>query len=71
MLELLLVGLRVRHEVHDRARVEDVLPVQRPNNGSAVLPAVPARLKAKLIRSQNLGTVQTKNNLKGEISKRI
>ena len=63
MLKLLLVGLRVRHEVHDRARVEDVLSVQRSNNGPAVLPAASARLKAELIRRQNLGAVQSENNL--------
>jgi hypothetical protein len=64
MLKTLQVAFRVCHEVHDRARVEDVLPVERPDNRPAVLPAASTRLQTKLVCCQDLRTVQAEHNLK-------
>ena len=63
MFKLLQVAFRIRHEVHDGARVEDVLPVERPHGGPTVLPAVPARLEAELVGVQDLGSVQAIDDL--------
>ena len=71
MLKLLKVAFRVRHEVHDRARVKDVLPVEWPDDRPAVLPAASARLQAKLVRGQDLRTVQAKYNLWSNLRKQI
>jgi len=63
MLQLLQVALSVCHQVHDGARVEDILPVERPHYGTAVLAAATARLQAKLIGVQKLGSVQAEDHL--------
>ena len=64
MLKLLEIGLSVRHQVHDRSRVEDILPVERPHNGPAVLAAAATRLQTKLVGVQELRPVQAEDHLK-------